>query len=154
MDYEKLTQAIAADVGAKDLRWLPPAPPRWDGEGSHSDWHAKMIETPKPVSPNTLAAFAHEAGHLATTPATYSNPEAEFAWQTKDLTGQIVREWRATKWGWDAIEKHGGEVTDGMKRFWAEALISYVHDDPYDMLFAGKQPDFPQLDQFMRQWLR
>ena len=153
MGYEKLTQAIAVDAGAKDLRWLPPVPDTWNGEGARSDWHAKEITVPRPVSPNTLAAFAHEAGHLATTPATYRNPEAEWARDAGDITGQIVREWRATKGGWDAIEKHGGEVTDGMKRFWASALASYGDGDLHEMLFATKQPEFPVIDKFMRQWL-
>ena len=107
-----IAQVIADEVGAK---WHP-VPTLFD---CRSNWLTRKVETPPPDSGLELVSFTHECGHLATTKA------AQRA--GKPLS---VIEWLATKWGFDAILRHGGTVTEEMRQWQARALIGYLANEP------------------------
>ena len=107
-----IAQAIANEVGAK---WHP-APTLFD---CHSNWLTRKVETPPPDSGLELVSFTHECGHLATTKAAQQ--------AGKPLS---VIEWLATKWGFDAIRRHGGTVTEEMCQWQARALMGYLANEP------------------------
>ena len=107
-----IAQAIADEVGAK---WHP-APTLFD---CCSNWHTRKVNTPPPDGGLELVSFAHECGHLATT---------EAAQQTDKP--QSVVEWLATKWGFGAILRHGGTVTEEMRQWQARALMGYLVNEP------------------------
>ena len=107
-----IAQAIADEVGAK---WHP-APTLFD---CCSNWHTRKVNTPPPDGGLELVSFAHECGHLATTKAAQQ--------AGKPLS---VIEWLATKWGFDAIRRHGGTVTEEMCQWQARALMGYLANEP------------------------
>ena len=116
-----LAAAIGAEVQARwrHIRRL---------NDSHSDLINRVVETPTPgMDDIPLSAFAHECGHLATTLAA-------------QMTGkpQAVIEYLATKWGFEAIERHGGIVTEDMRKFQARALLGYLSaEDHVNRLLAS-----------------
>lgn len=107
-----IAQAIANEVGAE---WHP-VPTLFD---CHSNYHTRTVNTPPPDSGLELVSFTHECGHLATTEAAQQ--------AGKPLA---VIEWLATKWGFDAILRHGGTVTEEMRQWQAIALMGYLTNEP------------------------
>ena len=107
-----IAQAIANEVGAK---WHP-TPTLLD---CHSNWFTRKVETPPPDSGLELVSFTHECGHLATTKAA----------QQAGKPVSVI-EWLATKWGFDAILRHGGTVTEEMRQWQARALMGYLVNEP------------------------
>ena len=107
-----IAQVIADEAGAK---WRP-VPRLFD---CCSNWRTRKVETPPPDSGLELVSFAHECGHLATTKAAQQ--------AGKPLS---VIEWLATKWGFDAIRRHGGTVTEELCQWQARALIGYLANEP------------------------
>lgn len=108
--YMKIAQQIATDAHMKEFRRLPYEMQ----DRARSLPEDGIIEAALPNDPVRLETFAHEAGHLATSPP------------IRYTASSIKQEFEATKWGLSAIRRHGGTVTPEMQEDARYALSTYT----------------------------
>ena len=146
MDYSPIVNSVLAEIHSTFH-----ADPSLDlygvtGPGPHSDWGTMQIWSPPVIDNLTLAAFAHEAGHIATAQAM-----GDYAYKAMD---QIMREWLATQWGMTAIRRHGAKLTPAIETFLAEALWGYVTNLPYDVAHFVQTSEYPKARNFLQSNLK
>lgn len=121
LDYDEIARAIynAASEQTGERIWIKPLA-QWERQRAASmipahEGYDPEIYVARPVDDETLAIFAHELGHVATTRRArdtgYNNLEIEYI---------------ATRWALGQIKKHG-RVSDEMLRVGQEALGSYLN---------------------------
>jgi hypothetical protein len=130
MNHMDIAAKIVADAGVRHIDWLPPS----QAERAASMWRFKAMLVAPPIDDKTLTIFAHEAGHLATTPDA-----------TREGLSILEIEYRASKWGADAIRRHGGTVTPAMVANMRRVLRHYA-EDPDDV--DGREP--PEVYHFLK----
>jgi hypothetical protein len=112
MDHLKIARAIANEIGLKVYHRLP----------SYAGNAASLLRPPTiwsrwPDNDEDLEIFSHEAGHIA---CGHLRP-------IRDIR-QACKEMEATRWGHDAIRRHGGEITKPMTKHRRHAIYTYLHD--------------------------
>jgi hypothetical protein len=109
MDYTAITKAIARDAGLERLL------PIYNWRKARSFPQVGIVEATPPHDDVTLAVFAHECGHLATT-----------LHLERLGTSVLEIEAAASQWARNAIIRNGGTVTEAMDQVWLDGLASYA----------------------------
>lgn len=115
IDYEQIAMNIAIDAGVKEF--LPYPAGTWPTMARCVPQIGR-VEALMPEDDYTLAIFAHECGHIATTLN---------VWRQGHFSEPMVEEQTATRWAINAVLQHTGldEPTPEMCRAWIEGLESY-----------------------------
>jgi hypothetical protein len=110
----RVAEALKREAGVRRHLYVPD----WiAAEVSSSIPADYVIQAPLGNTEIGLAVLSHEAGHVATQPPPRDRVDHD----------ELVRwEFAASQWGFDAIRRHGGEVTPYMQDEQRRALRTYT----------------------------